>query len=73
VSFRPKGRGGPDLLSAFHAPIKTDSQGRFQVGALPPDLEFRLSDGQGQLGIGAVGAGQTKELGDVIIKPFQSE
>jgi RNA polymerase sigma factor (sigma-70 family) len=49
--------------------IKTDPAGRFQIGALLPGQDFRLSDGQAELPLSReLRAGQTKNLGDVQLK-----
>jgi RNA polymerase sigma factor (sigma-70 family) len=72
VAFRPQ--GGRFWSGYFPDGVKTDRQGRFRVGALLPGYEFRLSDVRpadkpGEVSIGgALHAGKTKDLGDVVIK-----
>jgi sigma-70-like protein len=67
VTFRPK--GSPVSLSASATPLKTDQQGRFRVGAVLLDHEFRLSDGNGELRSGGpLRTGQTNDLGDLRLK-----
>jgi RNA polymerase sigma factor (sigma-70 family) len=48
--------------------IKTDQEGRFRIEALLPGYEFRLKNSQGELHLGALRSGQTKDLGDVQLK-----
>jgi hypothetical protein len=69
VSFRGKGPGA--AWGRYpHPRLETDREGRFRVEALLPSYEYRLSDGQGELPLGAgLRAGQTKDLGDVRVKP----
>ena len=51
-------------------PIKTDRRGRFCIGELLPGYEFRLKYEKGELYLGgAPPSGQTKDLGDVQLKP----
>jgi RNA polymerase sigma factor (sigma-70 family) len=73
-------RAGIDLEVAFHLKgdsgfrsysperIKTDREGRFRVEALLPGYEFRLEGAKGELHLGALRSGQTKDLGDVRMK-----
>jgi RNA polymerase sigma factor (sigma-70 family) len=65
VEFRLEGRS---VRWQSYSPgrIKTDREGRFRVGALPPGYEFRLADGKSVLlfGSGGLRSGQTKDLGD---------
>jgi RNA polymerase sigma factor (sigma-70 family) len=52
--------------------IQTDREGLFRIGALLPGYEYRLSDRRGDLLIGhALRPGETKDLGDVQVKPFE--
>ena len=71
VWFRSK--FGPDWPTwgryFCHEPIKTDQDGRFRIEGLLAGYAFRLSEGKGELLFGdGLGAGQTKEQGDVAIK-----
>jgi hypothetical protein len=69
VSFRLKDDSSWWLL---HSPkrIKTDREGRFEIEALLPGYEFRLSDGESELPLtGPFHWGQTKDLGDVRPRP----
>jgi hypothetical protein len=67
LTFRPKERAAS---YQYHPErIETDREGRFRVAALLPGYEFTLSDGRGSLHFGgALGSGQTKDLGDVQMK-----
>jgi RNA polymerase sigma factor (sigma-70 family) len=68
LSFRPKGWGS--WFDYSTRSIKTDREGRFRIEALVPDGRFRLFDGKGKLPFGgALRSGETKDLGDVLIKP----
>jgi RNA polymerase sigma factor (sigma-70 family) len=68
VKFQPKGWGS--WFDYFPDPIHTDRQGRFRMQALLPGSTFRLSDGNRELPLDvALGSGQTKDLGDVLLKP----
>jgi hypothetical protein len=72
VLFRPKGWGSWLYYSA--EPTKTDREGRFHISGLLPSSPFRLSDGKGQAPVGGpLRAGQTKDLGDVRLKPGEEE
>ena len=68
LALRPKGWGGWHDYSPER--IKTDGQGRFRVEALIPGYEFRLRGDRGELPLGdGLRSGQTKDLGDVQLKP----
>ncbi len=68
VSFRAK--GWRYWLDYPPDHIRTDREGRFRLEALLTDHEFRLSDGKDVLPFGGtLRAGQTKDLGDVRLKP----
>jgi RNA polymerase sigma factor (sigma-70 family) len=68
LSFRL--RKGFDGESYLPEPIKTDGAGRFRIPALLSGYEYRLSDDKGELPFGdGLRPGQTKDLGDVRIKP----
>jgi hypothetical protein len=43
------------------------------VEALVPGYDFRLSDTKGELPLGGLRRGRTKDLGDVRMKPKASE
>ncbi|HEV3255971.1 MAG TPA: sigma-70 family RNA polymerase sigma factor [Gemmataceae bacterium] len=64
VLFRLKGEPGRQTYRPER--IKTDRAGRFCIEALLPCYEYSLSDGKGDLHFGkTLGAGETKNLGDV--------
>jgi protocatechuate 3,4-dioxygenase beta subunit len=70
VSFRQKGWNY--WLDYAAGRVTTDREGRFRVEALLPGYEFRLSDERGELHLGGVThSGQTKDLGDVRMKPAE--
>lgn len=55
------------------ARIKTDGEGQFRIGALLPGYEYRLSNETHELRFGdSLGLGQTKDLGEVQLKPQES-
>jgi RNA polymerase sigma factor (sigma-70 family) len=67
VEFRPQPGRDWDSYRPEHA--TTDRDGRFRLGPLLPGREFRLSDGTGEVVIGAApDSGQAKDVGDVRIK-----
>jgi RNA polymerase sigma factor (sigma-70 family) len=68
ITFRPKKER---YFGSYHPErTKTDHEGRFRIGTLLPGCEFRLSSGKGVLSLGAAPAfGETRELGDVQLKP----
>jgi hypothetical protein len=68
VSFRLKDRRR-SWDSYFAEQVQTDGEGRFRVEALLPGYQFRLADGKGVMPFSAPPAGQTKDLGDVRLKP----
>jgi hypothetical protein len=47
---------------------RTDREGRFRIEALLPRSEYQLSDRKGELSLGALHSGRTKNLGDVQLK-----
>jgi RNA polymerase sigma factor (sigma-70 family) len=60
------------FVSFFPDHIKTDGEGRFRITALMPQYEYRLSDGKGDAPVsGGLRLGQTKNLGDVQMKPAE--
>jgi hypothetical protein len=76
-----KRRAGVELAVSFYmkdnAPahsyypdhIKTDGEGRFRIGALFPDYEYRLVEEADVLSLGSgPGSGETKQVGDVCMK-----
>jgi hypothetical protein len=70
VTFLPKGWGS--WIHYSPGPIKTDREGRFHIEALLPGRAFRLSDGPGELPLGEdLRSGETKDLGDIQVKPTQ--
>jgi hypothetical protein len=67
IAFRSKDDSDWHLYSL--EPIKTDQEGRFRVGSLLPDYEFRLSDDQGRMYSGrAPASAQTMDAGKVHLK-----
>jgi RNA polymerase sigma factor (sigma-70 family) len=72
VMFRLKGRTGWFEWSEYSPErIKTDGEGRFRIEALLPGYEFRLRGEKGELRLGGLSPGQTKDLGDVEVKPIE--
>jgi RNA polymerase sigma factor (sigma-70 family) len=70
VWFRLKEDSGFQAFS--REGIQTDREGRFRLEALLPGYAFRLYDGKGELDLGsALRSGQTKDLGDVELKPTE--
>jgi hypothetical protein len=68
VQFRPRGWGSWFDYSPER--VRTDGEGRFHVAALLPGYEFRLSGDQGSWPIsGPARPGQTRDVGDVRLKP----
>jgi protocatechuate 3,4-dioxygenase beta subunit len=69
VRFRPKGGPAHEQYST-HEPIRTDREGRFRIEALPPGYEFELWLNKGRRLLAGDGLrwGQTKDLGDVVMK-----
>jgi RNA polymerase sigma factor (sigma-70 family) len=71
LTFRPKGWGS--WFDYSPKPIKTDGAGRFRIEGLLPGSEFRLSDGKGELSLDrGLRSGQTKDLGEVRMKPMEN-
>ena len=69
LSFRPKKKRA--WFDYFPDRIKTDREGRFRIEGLLPDYEFRLKGSKGEFSFGGatLRSGQTKDLGDVQLKP----
>ncbi len=66
LTFRTK-EGGE--ASGSPQRVMTDRNGRFRIGALLPQHEYRLSDRMGALSLGGeLRSGKTKDLGDVQMK-----
>jgi hypothetical protein len=67
LNFRPRKHR---FFGAYYPErTRTDQEGRFRIAALLPGCEFQLSDGKGQVSLGAApGLGQTKDAGDVRMK-----
>ena len=76
----PRERPKVDVtVGSFPRGVRTDKDGKFRVEGLAPDLTYRLAlfrgmyllMPEGEVGKGAtVKAGETKDLGEVKIKPF---
>jgi RNA polymerase sigma factor (sigma-70 family) len=70
VRSRPKERPAP-WEKYPHERVETDREGRFRVAGLLSDREFRLADGRGTLPFDAPRPGETKDLGNVVVKPMK--
>ncbi|HZU39358.1 MAG TPA: sigma-70 family RNA polymerase sigma factor [Gemmataceae bacterium] len=68
LSFRPN--GWQFWPSYADEPLRTDGQGRFHVSMLLPGYEFRLSDGNDELRLTDLRAGENRDVGDVPLKPI---
>jgi RNA polymerase sigma factor (sigma-70 family) len=69
VTFRPKSGWG--WTAYLPGGVKTDGEGRFRVDALLPGREFRLSGDKGEVLLGELRPGQTKDAGDVRLAPVK--
>jgi hypothetical protein len=68
VRFHPKGWGSWFDYSPER--VRTDQEGLFRVAGLLSGYEFRLSDDTGSLPLGgSLRLGQTKDLGEVRMRP----
>src|SRR5262249_47336902 len=71
VRFHPKRWGS--WIDYRPQRIQTDREGRVRLEALLPEYQFRLSDNQGEWPFDPPPSGQTKDLGDVRMKPSREE
>ena len=72
ITFRPEKQRY--FGSYYPERIKTDHEGQFRIGTLLPGCEFRLSDGKGELSLGAAPTfGETRELGDMSNQSRKTE
>jgi hypothetical protein len=82
VDAAGKPRAGAELEVQFRAKgwrswfdysperVRTDAEGRFRAEGLLPDYELRLADEAGGVPLGgSLRSGETKDLGDVQLKP----